>query len=389
MKRIWVLIPLILFLLVASVEYFLLLRHKSPYLSDSYFYQHMVYSFQGSSFDEARKKTLQQLDNSKLDEIEKNFYWNENQYRESLSFFIKRPLYPAVAYLLTNITNNLYSSLLVPVYLAYIGSIALVYIISQKAGSKFVMLYTTVGLLVFYPFLDWSTYFLTDTIGAFFWLLQLLFIYYYFQTQELRWLYLFASFLALSLCNREQSALMIVFFFSLLILFKKYAPTKIGLFRLGKKGLFVTFIIVTFYLGILTLTQQKTLYDTLLYTQNNYGLYNRSYSLNETALYFQTAIKKAHLGLMQDLLRHRGWVIQLILATGGTSYIFLIKKKPKLLDNIMLASSIASYAAIFLYPVLSYRYFIPLIIGIVYFSGLFVNSYIQMPEGVRNNENKQ
>ncbi|KKQ77371.1 MAG: Membrane protein [Parcubacteria group bacterium GW2011_GWA1_38_7] len=181
------------------------------------------------------------------------------------------------AYLVNMIIPNVYLSFLIPVLAAYLGTIVLVYIFSVRELGKIFAIATTALFISFYPFLDWSTYFMTDTIGAFFWLLQLFFIYKFIKTHTNKWLVLFAAVLAISLLNREQNVLMVPLLGLFQVLgwaFKMPVKNKNSALMLFGISIFVVFvfIVTSFILG------QKNILDTLVYTQNSYGLKNNTYT---------------------------------------------------------------------------------------------------------------
>src|SRR3990167_9768027 len=97
---------LFLLLIFSTVQYLLILRHKSPYLSDSYFYKHIFYQIKGDSYDLARQKVVSQVDLTSADEITINFFTKGEAYKNSLSFFTKRPLYPVSAAIISMFISN-------------------------------------------------------------------------------------------------------------------------------------------------------------------------------------------------------------------------------------------------------------------------------------------
>src|SRR4030065_1472832 len=169
--------PLLFILVFAVTQYLLIFRHKSPYLSDSYFYKHIFYEIKGDSFDLARQKVVSQVDLKGVDDITVNFFSNDEAYRNSLSFFTKRPLYPLLAAFVSLFASNEFLDFVIPVFVAYIASIILSFYIFRQGLYFFFAIFSTSLLISFYPFLDWSTYFLTDTNGFAFWLLLLFIIY--------------------------------------------------------------------------------------------------------------------------------------------------------------------------------------------------------------------
>jgi len=365
-----------LILLFAIVQFFLILRHKSPYLSDSYFYQHIFYELKGENFDSAREKVKGIVDLKNADEIGKNIFENPQSYSSSYGFFIKRPLYPISAYLVNLLIPNVYLSFLIPVLAAYLGVIILAYYFSVRELGKTYGIATTALFISFYPFLDWSTYFMTDTIGAFFWLLQLFFIYKFIKTYTNKWLVLFAATLAISLLNREQNLLMVPLiglFLALNWVFKIPAKNNNSLVMLFGISVFVvsTFIATSAILG------QKNILDTLVYTQNNYGLQNNSFTIKETLTYIFNSVKVDHIVFVRELVQHHWWFLLSVLSTLGVFKTLFYKKGRTLLGLLIFSSGVASYLSIFIYPVLSYRYFYPVLFTIIYFAMKFTKEYFE------------
>lgn len=365
-----------LILLFAIIQFFLILRHKSPYLSDSYFYQHIFYELKGESFNSAREKVTGIVDLKNADEIGKNIFENPQSYENSYGFFIKRPLYPISAYLVNLLSPNVYLSFLIPVLAAYLGVTILVYYFSVKELGKTYGIATTALFISFYPFLDWSTYFMTDTIGAFFWMLQLLFIYKFTKTRINKWLVLFAAILAVSILNREQNVLMVplIGIFQILVwVFKIPVKNKNSAIMLFGVSIFVVFIfIVTSFI-----LRQKNILDTLVYTQNNYGLQNNSYTIKETLDYIIRSVKVDHIVFARELVQHHWWFLLSLLSIFGVFKTIIYKKDKTLLTLLIFSSGIASYLSIFIYPVLSYRYFYPLLFAIIFFAMKFTKGYFE------------
>ena len=373
-------------ILFALVQFLLILRHKSLYLSDSYFYQHIYYEMKGDSFSEARSKILAQVEFEKADEISRNFYINEESYKNSLSFFKKRPLYPLSAVLVSFFVKNEYISFLIPVLVAYLGSIIISNFFFQKSLNFESSIIATSLVVAFYPFLDWSTYFLTDTIGFFFWMVQLLLVYFFLQKKNNIFLLLFIASLIISLLLREQSVLMVPFLiimaFSTLIVkeFKSLKKSAMQLLSFSSVIVFVYFVL-SFALG------QRTLLDTIVYTMNEYGFYSNNYVLNEILRYQKEKILEAHIVFARDLVRHHWWFLLTFLSFIGIFKAIFIKKRISLIGLLLLSSAVASYIAIYLYPVLSYRFFFPVLITVVYFSIKFLEDYASL--GVKTNESNR
>ncbi len=355
-------------ILYSSFQFLLILRHKSPYLSDSYFYKHMYYQHQGSIFKDAYQKVKSQQIYTSLDNISLKIFFNEKAYRNSYSFFTKRPMYPYIAFVLNKIFNNEYLSFTLPVFLSYIGVIIMTFIFFKKGLNLFFATLGTFVFVSFYPFLDWSTYFLTDTIGAFFWMIQLFLIYKYLTEARTKWLYYFAISLIISLLNREQSLLIII---SLLIsqtLFFKYQ--KNNLLSRNIKIILISTLITASYVISAFVLHQKNILDTIIITMNNYGYDNNTFTTQEIIKYLVTNYKSAHVFLIKDLISHHLWFTFCLFSIIG---LILSLKTKRNIDILIACSALASYFAIFLYPVLSYRYFFPVVIAISYFSAIFLS----------------
>lgn len=361
-------------IIFSAVQFGLILRHKSPNLSDSYFYKDIYYRFQGESKTVAREKVISQIDPSSLDKVTKNIFENENVYDYVYVFFTRRPLYPFMAYLVNFVINNEYISFLIPVFISYLGLIIITaYFMKLKLGSL-LSLFAISIFISFYPFLDWSTYFLTDTIGAFFWMMQLFSIYKFLTTSKIQWLYTFFALLLISLLNREQSGLMLLLLIMSIVFAKIYKPKE-----LIKKN-FIPIILVSLlaniaYILLSIAVKQRSILDAIIYTMNSYGFYNYTYTKSQILSYLLDAIATSHIIFARDLVSHHWWFAFSVFATLGVFIIFVTTKKPKLIDILMLSSAIASYFAIFIYPVLSYRFFYPIVIAVVYFAFVLIGKY--------------
>lgn len=171
-KNIRLLLFLII-LLIANLESFLLLRHKSPFISDSYFYQHIVYQYLGDNYDQSRNRIIKNLSSIKLDQISSNIFYNESSYRKTLKHFTKRPFYPWLVSIIYRFTNQEYFSFLLPQFLALnIVLIVAFYLFRQGLTDSWAIISTAL-LAAFPPLIEWTTYFTGDIIGVCFWLLQI------------------------------------------------------------------------------------------------------------------------------------------------------------------------------------------------------------------------
>jgi len=354
-------------LIITSLNFFLLLRHKSPYVTDSYFYNHIFYEFQGDSFNGAYKKILAKIDIDSFDEVGKNFFLNQDSYRYSLNRYIRRPFYPFVAYLLNLFVQNEYLAFTLPNFFSYTGCFILIYLLFRLRFDNFLSTFGTALFAGFYPFLDWSTYFLTDTIGAFFWLLQIYLIFKYVKNPKNSIFVAYVTSLVVSLFNRELAVLLFIVIWPMIIGFRKFEINKKTLILLKK--LFIASIgISVVYLVINTILKQPSLYDSWIYLQSNFGYNSRHYSLTETMIFLINELIKLHKGLLMELIRHRWWATFTVLGLVGVFQTFFVYKKPKFIDTLMVFSSAVAYIGLIIVPFLSYRYFYPTIIGLIYFS---------------------
>ena len=130
----------------------------------------------------------------------------------------------------------------------------------------------------------------------------------------------------------------------------------------------VSIAVVIAYLIINVILKQPTLYDSWIYLQSSFGYYDKQYTLTETISFLFVELIELHKGLIMDLIRHRWWATFSVLGLVGIFQSFLIYKKPKFLDILMFASAVAAYIGLTIIPFLSYRYFYPTIIGLIYFS---------------------
>jgi len=367
-------LPLIVLLVIASLEFMLLLRHKSPYMSDSYFYKHIFYEMQGDTFERAHTKILSQLNKEKLGEIEQNLFFNLDKYKYSLSRYVRRPLYPFTALLVNLLLRNEYVAFLVPIFISYFGCILLTYLLFRIRFDWFWTSFGTALFIGFYPFIDWSTYFLTDTIGACFWLLQIYLIIKYLQKPSRFLLIMYVVAIVVSMLNREQSVLMSA---TILMLF---AGTKVFKVKPGEARAVTALILPTIGITVLflifnTLMKYPSLYDSWIYLQSDFGFKTLEYTPTETAQFLGYELVELHFGLVSELVRHRWWLLFTILGFIGAYWVFIKEKKPWHIDTLMLASAMAAYLGLIIVPYLTYRYFFPTIISLIYFGMYALDSF--------------
>lgn len=354
------LLLLLLILFVANLESLLLLRHKSPYISDSYFYRHMVYQYLGDDYDQARTKVIKNLSSITVDQISTNFFYNDVSYRKTLKHFTKRPLYPWLVSIIYRFINQEYLSFLLPQLLALnIILITAFYLFRQGLTDSWAIISTALPA-AFPPLIEWTTYFTGDIIGVSFWLLQITLLLKFIQKPHINTQIIFLIVLSLSLFNREQSLLM-----NAVILVLMYSSTR--LVTLWKFTAAVSIV----YLLVLKLTGQYTVFDTISYLRNNYGLSENVYTFSQNIPFILQSIVSAHQAFVVDVIHHRWWLF--ITITGIIGAVFALKRR-KIIDLVMLASAIGSYSAIFVYPSFSYKYFFPVAISLTYFTVRLIRS---------------
>lgn len=354
-------------ILYASLQFLLILRHKSSYLSDSFFYKHMYYEFQGLSFEEAKRKIISQIDISKTDAVAANIFVNDDVYIEALGFFAKRPLYPYLSNLINQILNDENASLILPIFLSYIGIIFTSFVLLTKGLNYTFAALGTFLFLSFYPFLDWSTYFLTDTIGAWFWMTILFFTYKFLKTGRKKWVIYYTITFAVSVLNREQSVLFLLLLILIYIL--AFILKMRTLFKPTSKLFAVSLLISLVYFFVSLITNQKNIIDTLKYTINNYGFHSNSPSPTEIINFLVNQYFLFHKVIIRDLMAHHIWVVVLVFSILG---VLVRISKLRLIDIMFLTSAIASYSFVFIFPEVTYKFYYPLVVTICYFAATFL-----------------
>jgi len=366
--------PLLLILAFAATQYILIFRHKSPYLSDSYFYKHIFYQMKGDSYDVARAIVVSQVDLTGADDININFFTNDRAYKNSLSFFTKRPFYPFLASFVSIFTSNEFLAFATPVFFAYMASVVLSFYFFRRGLNYFFAVFSLALFISFHPFLDWSTYFLTDTIGFAFWFLILFYIYRYIRNGTKKLLLFFLGILSISLFNREQSLLILPLLLTFWSALKIVGYSK----KVSERTLrliLVAGVITGLYLLLMQLTRQRTYLDALVYTQNSYGLFQKEYTFSQTLAYITDSVIRSHFAFVGDLTRYHWWFVFFVLGIIGALRTLFFDTKKRLIDLLLFSSGIASYISIFLYPVLSYRFFYPVVVMMIYFSSKLIQDF--------------
>lgn len=362
-------------LLFAAVQFILILRHKSPYISDTFFYQHKFYQLRGYTPQESYQKIISQVDLAKLDQTTGRMLSTFDSFNQTNEFFQRRLLYPFLAYLLNSFSRQEYLSFLIPIFLSYIGIVFLSYRFVRVSQPPVFAALAGSMVVAFYPLLDWSTYFLTDTIGAFFWLLVIYCVYRYLVSPSTKLLKLYVVFLVIAFLNREQTLLLVpaLLLFSL---FLKIFKLSQALTRIAPIVL-ITIITSVVYLIFSTLLSTKSVLDNLAYMINNFTP-TTNYNFATITTYLWESFVNSHVVLFFDITRHHWWFVVTALGLTGIART-LIGKKPRPLDLLMISSGLASYLMI-LWPFLSYRFLIPAIIAVIYFSTKLLLEYFSKQE---------
>ena len=143
-------------------------RNQKQYTTDSLFYEHMFYQFQGKSFEKSRELVLENHPQSK----ESKMFIDESEYKNAYSFFKKRPFYPFLAFQINRVINNKYLSFLIPVFVSYLAFILISYYFFYKSFSLLFALLSASLLFANQNLLIWSRTFMTDLPGASLWMFQ-------------------------------------------------------------------------------------------------------------------------------------------------------------------------------------------------------------------------
>lgn len=360
------LLLLIAILAIANLEGVLLLRHKSPYISDSYFYQHMVYQFLGDSPNQARSHVMKNLSQITLDKISSNFFYNEPTYCKTIKFFIKRPFYPLLVSIIYRITNQEYLSFAIPQFITLNIVLLVAYYLFHQGLTDSWAIISTALLAAFPSLIEWTTYFTGDLIGFCFWLSQVALLFKMIQKSNQNVQLTFLLVLSISLINREQSLLM-----NVVILIVYFSKKNQRIKKVIRRVLAGTILVTLSYLLFAKLTGQNTVLDTISYLRNNYGIYENTYTFSQNIPFILKSVIDAHRVILFDLLHHRWWLVIVIVGIIGT---FFSMKKRRTIDVVMFASLIGSYVAIFIYPSFSYKYFFPMVTSFIYFSIVILSS---------------
>jgi len=371
-------ITLVILLFVASSQYVVTIKNKWPYTSDSLFYIHNFYQIQGSSYEEARQRVLTNYPIPWKDKVQQNIFNDPQTYKKVYRVFTKRPLYPSIAFVLNYLVRSEYLAFILPIFFGYLGVIFINFHFVKIRLGYLSAVISSLLLIAFSPFLAWSTYIMTDTIGAFFWLLQIYFIFLYFTKNKLLYLKLFTASLIISLFNREQSILLILFLIIISVMIRtKVLPGSIS--NNNNKLLISTVIVSTLFMLGIKLFNQLTAWDNLIYFQSNYYLNSTNFTFTETFLFYTRQVMFAHYEAIQSIVRNPFYLLTFSLGLLGMCRISRDAKRTSaplvIIDALLVASAFSSYLTIFIVPVFRYRFFFPLVISLIYFAIKFATSY--------------
>lgn len=361
------LFPLFFLLAFSSLQYSLLLRHKNPYTSDSYFYLHQSIELLGAGYEEAHQKILEVVDLHNADAITINIFSNSNVYRTAHSFFTKRTFYPFLVSLLMRFGLPQDASMMIPVFLSFIGILIVTYACARRLLDPLNAFIAVALFVAFSPTVEWATYFMTDVISGFFWIAHLLVIDQCLHAPSRRNMIIFALLLTAALFNREQHVLMVpqlILLFLLLWRHRQFPKVRRGIIRL----LILSFTISISFILRWRFLHQSTLLDNLTYLHNSYGLLQRGYTTMELFRVHVSAILTAHQALFVDLAHHRWWSVMFFLGIFEMiRTIMKAKVSHPIFSDVLLSSAVASYSSIFFFPVLSYRFFFPVVVATIIF----------------------
>lgn len=361
----------LLLFIFASLQFLTILNSKWPYVSDSLFYKHNYYQFQGDTYVDARARVLKNHPIPWKDKVQQNIFNSEETYLIVYKTFTKRPLYPFMATLLTSIGISEHFSFVIPIFVAFMGIILFNFYLCKTRFNKFIATISTLMLVSFAPFLWWATFFMTDTIGAFFWMLQIFLIFLYLTKNKNIYLKLFLVSLIISFLNREQSMLMAPLILTLIFLLKTRNSAKTFI-TLNTNLLKVTITAAVIFMFFIILLNQQTVWGNIIYIQNQYNLNDANFTFFETFLFYVSSVINAHSVFISNLIRSPIQILVLGVGLFGMAKTINLKiekiEDKIVLDFIMISSAFASYLSIFLVPDFAYRFFTPLIISLIYFT---------------------
>ncbi|OGE14989.1 hypothetical protein A3J89_01175 [Candidatus Curtissbacteria bacterium RIFOXYB12_FULL_40_6] len=370
---------LAIILILSSISFFSALSKVGlPYTSDTLFYKHIFYQFQGGSFNEARDKVLKNHQILWPDKIQRNIFSSEETYKNSYTFFTKRPLYPFMAFIINKFIRNEFYAFMLPVFISFLGFITLAFFLLIKRTG---VVGASIGclLLVSTPlFIKNAIYFMTDTIGAFFWLTQIILIIAFLQKPKWQVLLLFTICLIISLFNREQSLFIVpTIIIAGLFFLKQKESTQVK--RIVPLLLLSSTISLLYILGLYLLGQRGAL-DSIVYAQNSFGFYNNSFTKIETVAFMIDSISYVHQKFIKDLLSSPAYTLFFTTFIFAVFRFFKQKNGFKTIDTLILSSGIGSYLSIFILPLLNYRYFFPVMFTVIYFSTMYILEFLKSLE---------
>lgn len=354
------------FLLSLSARHFLaVFRQGNPYTSDSMFYKHLYYQFQGDDFSEAKKKVAERYQIDWGTEAENQIFSNEKSYISSYPFFANRVLYPFSAYLVNLLLDSEHLAFFLPIFLSYLGILVILFNFLRKRLGVIFSFVAIVLLIRFPPFIVSMTQYMTDSIGLFLWLLQIIFLAKFFKNGSLGVFTVLSGLFVLSMLNREYAFL--------------FAPASVIVYFLKKKSLgffelknfrfaiFGFFILGAVYFSVSAFLDGPTILDYYHRVQNKFGLLNNQYSLFQTAKFWVGKVLASHALFLNHL--EVIWYLRLFFFIGlFFTMVSLIWDDLDIFESFLVGLSIFSYLLMLIFPNFSYRYFLITIITFLYFT---------------------
>lgn len=362
---------LLILLLLASLNYLKTSKQNSPYKLDSFIYEQIFWQLKGDSYQLAKEKVFSDK-KILFDETVKKIIGNEIVYKNVYSLFLKRPFYPTTAYILNFFTHEQTLAFALPPFAAYLGIITVFYFLCLKVLNPAPAALSSLFLTFYNPLVISSASFMSDTLGTFFWMVNLILILQYLKNGKRKFLALFLICEVLALTVREQNLLMLPLSLILVLTFRFLFKNKLLLKRSVNIALPLVIILVIYHLVIYVFSH-RTFVDAILYLQSGYLPIQENSSLTQFLEFYLHSLFTSHVVFAQVLAKYPWRLLFLVMAALGVKRT-ISDRKNSLINSVMFASGIASYLAIYAFPVPNPRYFFPLVASIIYFAVYFVTN---------------
>lgn len=357
----------------ATIQYFRHFYTYSPYTSDSLFYKHIYYELNGNSFSEARDLVLRNHNTNFGNVVENNIFMNEGAYIESYPYFANRIFYPIASVAVNFFFENETFAFLLPVFLGYIGSIAIIFMLFKVRLGLYWTIFAILMVILFPPFIGSMSMFMTDSLGVFFWLLEVAILLKLLKRYDKRFFLLALLVFELSLFNREYSVLSLPAFLIGYILYRKKMKE-------SDRKFFVEMLVALFALGLIhfftsSLMGGPSLFDYYARVQNRFGIDSNSYTSGETLNFWKYQVLISHKILVGDIANV--WYLALFVVVGVYSMVRrYFNRQYKFIDAAFLGFFVVSYLLILIFPNFSYRYFLMSVVVVVYFATLQIKAVV-------------